>query len=149
MSATIVTTRTTSTAKAKQYTVWCKSLPMLYSFVCRIWLHTYIISHYNLSGRITTYLLTLLILCVLIADVYGVTFSLKFTPKTRSFELLFMAILFYTQGFCQQTAESKLTMKYFYHIYVLMWILNRRYHRSISANDDDKEEVDNQLLLLA
>ena len=35
-------------------------------------------------------------------------------------EKLFMAILFYSQSFCQKSAERQQPKKYFFHIFVLM-----------------------------
>ena len=77
-------------------------------------LTTYIIGHYKPSVRIidlvshTTY-----DVCVLILYISGETYSLKSDPNDRFFEKLFMAILFYSQSFCQKFAERKSPKKYF------------------------------------
>ena len=46
-------------------------------------------------------------LCVLILSISGGTYSLKSTPKDRFFEKLYMAVLLYSQSFCQKSAERK------------------------------------------
>ena len=43
----------------------------------------------------------------------GETYSLKSTPHDRFFEKLFMAVLIYSQSFCQKSAERKSPKKYF------------------------------------
>ena len=67
----------------------------------------YRIGHYNPSVRITTYLLTRLMLCVLILYVSGGTYSLTSTLNDRFLKNFLMAGLFYSQGFCQKSAEKK------------------------------------------
>ena len=64
-------------------------------------IHTYIISHYNPSVSITTYVLTPLMLCVLILYISGGTYSLKSTPNAKFFKKLFMAILFTLRVFAR------------------------------------------------
>ena len=79
--------------------------------------YTYIIGHYNPSVRIidlvshTTY-----VVCVNFIHKW---WDLQSTPNNRFFEKLFTAILFYSQSFCQKSAERKSPKKYFSY-FVLM-----------------------------
>ena len=73
---------------------------------------TYTIGHYNASVRITSKLLTPLMLCVLIVYINGETYSLKSTPNDRFSEKLFMAILFTIRVFARN-------LKYFLY-FILM-----------------------------
>ena len=58
-------------------------------------------------------------LCVLILYKSGGTYSLRPTPNYRFFETLFMAVLFYSQSFCQNSSERKSPKKYFlYFVYI-------------------------------
>ena len=69
-------------------------------------IHTYIIGHYNPLVRIidlVSHMSCHVMLCVLILDINGGTYSLKSTPNDRFFETLFMAILFDSQSFCQKS----------------------------------------------
>ena len=45
-------------------------------------------------------------LCVLILYISGETYILKSTPNYRFFKNLFMAVLIYSQSFCQKSADS-------------------------------------------
>ena len=47
------------------------------------------------------------------AQPLNITYSLKSTPNDRFFEKLFMAVLSYSQSFCQKSAERKSPKKYF------------------------------------
>ena len=58
-------------------------------------------------------------LCVLTLYISGRTYSLNWTLNVRFFEKLFMAILFYSQSFCQKSTERKSPKKYFLY-FVLM-----------------------------
>ena len=84
-------------------------------------LHTYIIGHYNPSVRIidlvshTTY-----VVCVnFIHKLRDLQFKVDFERQVFVFEKLFMAILVYSQSFCQKSAERKSPKKYFSY-FVLM-----------------------------
>ena len=68
---------------------------------------TYRIFNYNPSVRITTYLLTILILCELIVYMGGHTYSLvRFLKNFGKFT--------YSQSFYQKSAKGKSPKKYFY-----------------------------------
>ena len=69
---------------------------------------TYIIDHANTSVRITTYLFTLLLLCVLIVNMSGGTCSLNSSPYNRFLRNFFVAILSYSQNLSQKSAWRKL-----------------------------------------
>ena len=71
------------------------------------------------QSGLLTWFLTPLILCALILYINGGTCSLNSTPNDRFFEKLFMSILFYSQSFCQKSAEMKSPKKYFSYL-VLM-----------------------------
>ena len=63
---------------------------------------TYINGHYNSSVRIKKQFFTPLILCLLILNMSGGTYSLKTTPNDRFLRKLCIAIIFtYSQRFCQ------------------------------------------------
>ena len=62
-------------------------------------------------------------LCVLILYISCWTYSLKSTPNNIFFGKLFMAILFYSQSFWQQSAEGKSPNKYFFQIFSPIWSL--------------------------
>ena len=62
-----------------------------------IYIHTYIIGHYNPSVRNTAQLLTPLMLCALILYLNGGTYSLTSTPNDR----LLMAIVFTLRVFAR------------------------------------------------
>ena len=64
-------------------------------------IHTYIIGITTLQSGLLTQFLTPLMLCVLIINISGGTYSLKSTPNDR-FEKLFMAILFMVISFLQR-----------------------------------------------
>ena len=58
-----------------------------------IYIHTYIIGHYNPSIRFTVQLLKLLMLCALILYVNGRTYSLTSTPNDRFLRNFFIKTL--------------------------------------------------------
>ena len=57
--------------------------------------------------------------CTLILYVGGGTYNLTVAANAKFLSNFSMAILFYSQIFCQKSAESKLSKKYFY-IFILM-----------------------------
>ena len=63
-------------------------------------------------------------LCVLILYISGGTYSLKTTSNDRFFEKLFMAILFYSQSFCQKSAERKSLNKNFSYFVLMSGLAN-------------------------
>ena len=73
---------------------------VLCSFLHNLYIHTYIIGHYNPSVRIidlvshNTY-----VVCVLILYISSGTYSLKSTPNDRFFEKLFVAIFYLLSEF--------------------------------------------------
>ena len=67
----------------------------------------------TLQSILLTQFLTSLMLCVLILYISGGTESLNSTPNDSFFEKLFMAVLIYSQSFCQKSAERKSPKKYF------------------------------------
>ena len=83
-------------------------------------IHTYIIDHQNPSMRIiglvshTTY-----VGYVNFIHKWRGTYSLKSTPKDKFFEKLFMAVLIYSQSFCQKSAERKSPKKYFLYFVLI------------------------------
>ena len=56
----------------------------------------------TLQSGLLIWFLTPLMVCVLIFVISGGTYSLKSTPNDRFFEKLFMAVLIYSQSFCQR-----------------------------------------------
>ena len=88
--------------------------------------HTYIhtfIGHYNTSVRITAWLFTPLMSCVLILYISGGTYSLKSTPNDRLFGETFHGNFIYSASFCQKSAERKLPKKYFSFFHISFWCL--------------------------
>ena len=77
------------------------------------YIHTYIISRYDSSVKMTAYLLTPLTLCALILYVSGGTYSLTSTPNDRILRKIFHGKFIYSQNVCQKSAESKSPKKYF------------------------------------
>ena len=76
--------------------------------------NTYRIGHYNPSVRIIDLVShTAYVVCVNFIYKLRGTYSLKSTANDRFFEKLFMAVLIYTQSFCQKSAERKSPKKYF------------------------------------
>ena len=71
------------------------------------YIHSYIIDHYNPSVRITTYLLTPLMLFVLISRMSNATNNLMSTPNDRFIEKL-SNFLFSPQSFQYKSAELPL-----------------------------------------
>ena len=63
--------------------------------------------NYNSSVRITNQLLTPFMLCVLILYMSGGSYSFKVDSERQIFEKLLMAVLNYSQSFCQKSAERK------------------------------------------
>ena len=56
-------------------------------------------------------------LCALILDVSGGTFSLMSFPYDRFSRNFFMAVLNYSQSFCQKSSGGKSPKKYFFFIF--------------------------------
>ena len=70
------------------------------------------------QSGLLTYFLTPLMLCVLVLYISGETYSLRSTLNDGFFEKLFMAVLIFSQSFCQKSAEKKSPQKCF-----LFWCL--------------------------
>ena len=68
------------------------------------YIHNWSLQHFSQDNW--TQFLTPPMLYVLILYISGGTNSLKATPNYRFFKKLFMAILFYSQSFCQKSAEK-------------------------------------------
>ena len=84
-----------------------------------IGIHTYKIDHYNPSVRIIDLISHTTMLCVLILDISGRTYSLKSGSRTTDFlEKLFMAILFAILCW-EEITEEILFLKFFF--WCLAW----------------------------
>ena len=73
-----------------------------------------IIGHCNSSVRIMAQLLTAHMLCALILYVRGITYSLMSIAYNRFLRNFSWQFYFYTQSFCQKSAERKSPKKYFF-----------------------------------
>ena len=90
-----------------------------------IHIHTELCMYCNPSVRITTWLLTPLMLCTLILYKSDETYSLTSTPNHRFLRNFFMAGLLTLKGFARNLSRFKLPKKYF-HIFVLLSDLDQK-----------------------
>ena len=86
----------------------------------RIQTHTYIIGHYNPSVKIidlvshTTY-----VVCVIFCIRKRRVVQFKVDSERQIFEKLLMAIVIYSQNYCQKSAERKSPKKYFLYFVLI------------------------------
>ena len=93
------------------------SRPRIFTYI-----HTQLVITTLLSGLRPSFSYHLHMLCAFILYLNGGTYTLKSTPNDRFFEKLFMATLFTSQSFCQESPERKSPKKYFlYFVLCLAW----------------------------